>query len=300
MDPNPPDPGSYSINVSSGDVPAKLVSNRHEVVDPGIEGYQRGLLEMRVERGMFINNLLQSEVGFGDVYQVKDYEWNDPDPYETQHPYQDAESEPGIWSGHLTREEYPTGLTITRTGLSHYFSLFCFLPYQSEGPIPSNSEYGIDVQYSQTPTEQQTTGGPFNGIIGSAKVLFLDRVAFTGDSPDAPGSRLFVGMRFAAGAIAQTGYGYSPGLTTLRGDYHTATELKLSIVLSNSTLELPLWINGTDPEQDPYISYIHKYQNHSGENWVLTATKWWPYATTSGNDAWDISTGRATNGGPGA
>jgi hypothetical protein len=33
---------------------------------------------------------------------------------------------------------------------------------------------------------------------------------------------------------------------------------------------------------------------------VITATKWWPYATTTGDPAWDEENGEPINGGPGA
>lgn len=59
-------------------------------------------------------------------------------------------------------------------------------------------------------------------------------------------------------------------------------EFDCSLVLNCGTFPVKFYSSGVTP------------------NLTITATAWWPYATKSGDPAWDTATGDPINGGPGA
>jgi len=122
-------------------------------------------------------------------------------------------------------------------------------------------------------------------------VFIISRyVAYTdADSPFDPAAKLYLGIRFDC----LTDYGELE-LTVSKetGGYGTtalATPVKLKFKLSGSDMpECVIGAAGAVPE------------TVTGTDFILKATEWWPYATTTGDPAWDTATGLPINGGPGA
>ena len=115
-------------------------------------------------------------------------------------------------------------------------------------------------------------------------VSFSGLVAYTGTTPLDTGGRIFIGMRFAVRGIDRFEVPRfilhtNPSVLTSPVD----SELKFTLRLHDSTeISCPLF----RPDDDSYLT------STSGEDWVLEARSWWPYAKDSpALPVWNTETG---------
>lgn len=107
-------------------------------------------------------------------------------------------------------------------------------------------------------------------------VAFGGRVAYLGDHPFAPASRLFIEVYF----ITDTVYSVDLSSRTLAETTGISFVLRLA---GGDTVSCPLYCSNSGV---------------TGSDFVLAAQEWWPYANKAGLPAWDKDTGLPINGGP--
>lgn len=112
---------------------------------------------------------------------------------------------------------------------------------------------------------------------GTLVCQLTGRVAYLGNHPFEEDAELYVELfmqlEFAVETWSGKGYG--------------AAGIDFKIALSDSVVSCPLYLQNAGPAA-------------SGTDFILTAKKWWPYATTAVVDAWSETTGLPINDGPGA
>lgn len=179
-------------------------------------------------------------------------------------PIRDATSEFAMWSPILGGEAFfstssgSLGLAQqVKNAFSHYIVTF--------SPVGS---YRLD---------EASDSGFGNGELG---LFFNGEVAFVGsDNLLSPDASLYLGATFEMGDSASI---------LVRSDAPSGfidSGLKLQMVMASGTVECKLYFEQyTYGSSNPYLA--------SGNNFVITATEWWPYAkNTPPEPVWNTATG---------
>jgi len=168
------------------------------------------------------------------------------------------------------------------SGISHRVSYNDFFFSSSDYP----TRYGVYTYAPPLPSAPESA--PFYG--GGSLDYHLGRVVawVGGGSPFSPESSLWLSAFF--NLTSSDLYLGGTTISSVGWEESTRREGVFEIELSNNdVISIPGFV-------DEFIA---------GNTEVITpfrvkATKWWPYATTAGDPAWDATTGLPVNGGPGA
>jgi len=218
-------------------------------------------------RGYSISGTLPSALDsfFGAAYTVDSVAWRDI-----------GDSELAMWiPDSVDYEWYLPDMDIVNLagqGPATIASAFnCHMAY-SAGSDPSEAGYAF-IRYENSGGEEWT----------EAAVAMSGVVVWTGaDSPLDPAATLYLGIEMV---LTSDAHDVEFGSFNRTASVLTSVNFKLKLS-DGSTPSCPLYNTGA--------------AFTSGTDFVLEAKKWWPYATTTGDPAWDTATGLPINGGPGA
>jgi len=122
-------------------------------------------------------------------------------------------------------------------------------------------------------------------LVISSKVAFVD-VTGSGDPLDS-GNRLFISLSFLM---------ESESLIYVSSDSQSVASLTSAGI--NLTIELSGGLSVSCPLYYDTSLLAPDWSFMSATDFIIEATEWWPYATSTGDPAWDEDTGLPINGGP--
>jgi hypothetical protein len=151
--------------------------------------------------------------------------------------------------------------------------------------LTGESDNGITSGYAAA-ADYTPSGDAAYNVYAGINVAFNGKVAFIdtaeNGNPFDPLNRMFVGVEFAV--LAFDGTWPLAGSTLLPNPSGTTYQ-------ETTTLEFNFGGSGIPPASCPF--HLHSDFAVTGITpFVITATKWWPYANSDGSSVWDSTTGQ--------
>ena len=217
-----------------------------------------------------------------------------------------ANSNPERFIGTLEEGQfYLLALANRQYHLAAHNFLYGAAAYRTGFSLESVGNFGLlPTIYSPT-----VNSSNFLATGGAVELAFSGAVAWLDDdgsgNPLSGGNRLFIGLQFAFEIAGEFGLGSL--ITTQKSratDSYSQVVSNQTLVDTGNFLRLRFASSPLRELAIPLYSYTADYGSGAQEgytastDWIFQATKWWPYATTTGDPAWDEDTGLPINGGP--